>query len=77
MSQALAPKVLQIQNIQKLNFQFSLPKKLENYSSLPHHLELVVYLTQIQDDHLNDPESIHPTCSKAKICSKAEEASRP
>lgn len=47
------------------------------YNPLPHHLELVVYLTQMQDDHLNDPLANSATCSKAKIGSKAEEASRP
>lgn len=47
------------------------------YNPLPHHLELVVYLTQMQDDHLNDPLIDSATCSKAKIGSKAEEASRP
>ena len=66
MSQALEiqrcklPKALQNQNIQKSEVEFSFLQKLEvQKKNLPHHLELVVYLTQIQDDHLNDPESNH------------------
>jgi len=74
------PKYPEIRN-QKLNFHST--KKTEvrynicMYNPLPHHLELVVYLTQMQDDHLNDPLANSATCSKAKIGSKAEEASRP